>query len=102
MLEAIWPAGETRATSIPAAVCDERATTPAGQSAPALRVTVAGLVRRCCVSVTERWRLCALGAPSQPAPVLVTYVAVIVKQTTEGIHGTTGTTQPLHPVVSTK
>jgi len=85
MLEAIWPAGETRATSIPVPTGrdEERATTPAGQIAPALQVTAPGLGRRCCASVTELWRLCSLGAPSRPAPALVTYVAVIVKQTTE-------------------
>src|SRR5205809_2247386 len=68
LLLAPRPAGKARATSIPAAVCKERATQPAGLRAAARRGAAAGGHLRCCRSSTmspHRLRRGALHLPAR-------------------------------------
>src|SRR5213596_3564908 len=70
LLLAPRPAGKARATSIPAAVCKERATQPAGLRAAARRGAAAGGHLRRCRSSTmspHRLRGGALHLPARPS-----------------------------------
>src|SRR5213075_1301066 len=57
------PAGKARATSIPGAVCKERATPPAGLRAAARRGAAAGGHLLCCRSSTMHTGIACVAAP---------------------------------------
>src|SRR6266700_6533578 len=63
LLLAPRPAGKARATSIPAAVCKERATPPAGLRAAARRGAAAGGHLRRCRSSTMHTGIACVAAP---------------------------------------
>src|SRR6266516_1887907 len=64
LLPAPRPAGKARATSIPGAVCKERATPPAGLRAAARRgAAPKGAYRRCCRSSTMHTGIACVAAP---------------------------------------
>src|SRR5437667_5074276 len=63
LLLASRPAGKARATSIPGAVCKERATPPAGLRAAARRGAAAGGHLLCCRSSTMHTGIASVAAP---------------------------------------
>src|SRR5213078_2736766 len=63
LLLAPRPAGKARATSIPGAVCKERATPPAGLRAAARRGAAAGGHLLCCRSSTMHTGIACVAAP---------------------------------------
>src|SRR5437867_5307697 len=63
LLLAPRPAGKARATSIPGAVCKERATAPAGLRAAARRGAAAGGHLLCCRSSTMHSGIACVAAP---------------------------------------
>ena len=73
LLLAPRPAGKARATSIPGAVCKERATPPAGLRAAARRGAAAGGHLLCCRSSTMHTGIACVAARPALAPKCTPY-----------------------------